>query len=353
VAINPRLWRLILEGARRYNLDPRAVAAIAYHESGGRFGAVGDSGSSFGPFQLHVGGALPAGRGAAWANSPAGVDYALRHMAQAGAAGLQGRAAIAAISRRFERPANPTAEIADAWAHYGGVGGGLGGAGFGQHIPQQRFIHSLRSALGTPYEWGGTSLQNGVDCSGLIWAAARQAGIKGVPRTSQQQFHVGHPVQMNGLRPGDLVFSQWGSEQGAGHVSIYIGNGKIIEAARPGTNVSIKPLSVLQGHILGARRILANPGQTVANVSGFAQQQEGFFNQQRQAAALSLLQSSSQPIKPAAPLVTPQQTIQKFIQAHQPKQPAAPTTPFLQPITPQPADYAAQLDTIHQKLLTA
>lgn len=358
MAINPTLWQWILQGSRRYNLDPRAVAAISFHESGGRFGAVGDGGTSFGPFQLHRGGALPSGKTAAWANSRAGVDYALRQMGSV-AAGLQGHAAVAAISRRFERPADPGSEIADAWQHYGNVAaGGGGGGGFGQHLKQQRFIHDLRSALGTPYVWGGTSLQNGVDCSGLVWAAARAAGIKGLPRVSQDQFHFGTPVKMSGLRPGDLVFSQWGNEQGAGHVSVYIGNGKIIEAAGQGIPVRIANMSVLQGHVLGARRILANPGQSVQNVSGFAKQQEGFFAQNAAGAVSGLLGATPGIKLPTLPTATPQQTLAKIQLAHTPT-----VNPGLQalqqqaqpPATPQLAaqpDYAGRLATLRRKLVT-
>jgi hypothetical protein len=139
LAINPRLWAIIQQYAPRYGLDPRAVAAISMNESGGRFGAVGDNGTSFGPWQLHVGGALPRGKGAAWANSLPGVLYALRTMAASGARGLHGQAAVSAIARNFERPANPGAEIATALSYYrspgfargGGGPAGMGGGGGG------------------------------------------------------------------------------------------------------------------------------------------------------------------------------------------------------------------------------
>lgn len=120
--------QLIASLARRYGVDPRAALAIASVE-GGFHGSVGDNGTSFGPFQLHEGGALPAGRGNAWANSPAGIQYALQHIASV-ARGLHGRAAVSAISSRFERPANVPAEIAKAMGRYGGSipsGGGGGG----------------------------------------------------------------------------------------------------------------------------------------------------------------------------------------------------------------------------------
>lgn len=137
---------LIEQLARRYGVDPRAALAIASVE-GGFHGSVGDNGTSFGPFQLHEGGALPRGRGANWANSYAGINYAMQHIAQI-ARGLHGRQAVAAISSRFERPANVPGEIAKAMGRYGGripAGGNFspamaamagGGGGNGQQLMQ-------------------------------------------------------------------------------------------------------------------------------------------------------------------------------------------------------------------------
>jgi hypothetical protein len=120
------LQNLIAQEARRRGLDPAAVLAVASVE-GGFGGAVGDQGTSYGPFQLHQGGALPRGRGSQWANSPAGIAYALNQIARV-AGGKHGRQAIAAIVSRFERPAAPGAEIAKASSRYGKVGGGAVGA---------------------------------------------------------------------------------------------------------------------------------------------------------------------------------------------------------------------------------
>jgi cell wall-associated NlpC family hydrolase len=103
------------------------VLAVASVEGGVRYGAVGDGGTSFGPFQLHEGGALPRGKSAAWANSPAGLDYAIGRIAASGARGLTGRAAIEAIVRNFERPAAPGAEIDKAHGRYGEFAGIKGG----------------------------------------------------------------------------------------------------------------------------------------------------------------------------------------------------------------------------------
>lgn len=114
----------IAQRSRALGLDPKAVLAIARQE--GLSGGVGDHGTSFGPFQLHQGGALPSGiplsQAQSWAESPAGINYALNRINQV-AHGLRGAQAISAISRGFERPANPSAEIAGAMSAYGkGVG---------------------------------------------------------------------------------------------------------------------------------------------------------------------------------------------------------------------------------------
>jgi hypothetical protein len=148
------LWHLIYAYSHQLRLDPYAVAAVSIAEGGGRFGAVGDGGTSYGPFQLHRGGALPANEDAAWANSPAGVKYAMTRMAVSGAAGLRGLAAIRSIVTRFERPAAPGPEVNRSLGTYqgwSGSGGSLPGPvgapviNFGalQRAQSQRFAKAL------------------------------------------------------------------------------------------------------------------------------------------------------------------------------------------------------------------
>lgn len=148
----------IYADAPKYGIDPDAAAAISNStEWPGRSGA-GDSGTSFGPFQLHVGGALPRGRGRKWAESRAGVNYALRQMAAHGARGLRGPAAIQAISANFERPADVPHEVSQSTAWYRshkGRGGTFPGvqrlahnhAGAVSQVPQQNNTDALRSYL--------------------------------------------------------------------------------------------------------------------------------------------------------------------------------------------------------------
>jgi hypothetical protein len=143
----------IRRSAIKYGVDPEAELSIADVEGGPRGRqSVGDHGTSYGPFQLHEGGALPRGRNAAWAGSNAGIDYATRSMAQSGARGLHGRAAIAAISRGFERPADPAGEIQRALAYYGGSAGVRTAApkppiAFQHNHPQTSGLDAAKGAL--------------------------------------------------------------------------------------------------------------------------------------------------------------------------------------------------------------
>lgn len=94
---------------------------------------------------------------------------------------------------------------------------------------------------GTPYVWGGNSLSNGVDCSGLVQQIYGQLGIS-IPRITYEQAKFGKRVSVHDIRPGDLVFYN-----NYGHVGIYVGNGHIVHAANPKLGVITSNLTNSNG----------------------------------------------------------------------------------------------------------
>jgi|SRR5690242_6449076 len=104
-----------------------------------------------------------------------------------------------------------------------------------------QIIDFARQFLGTPYVWGGTQ-PGGFDCSGLVQYVYKHFGVS-LPRVSYQQSGAGKRISLDQLQPGDLVFWDNSSRNnGADHVAIYIGNGQIIQAPRPGKNVEVSNL---------------------------------------------------------------------------------------------------------------
>jgi cell wall-associated NlpC family hydrolase len=100
--------------------------------------------------------------------------------------------------------------------------------------------------LGKPYRWGAAG-PGAYDCSGLTSQAWEHAGTP-IPRTSQGQWSRLEHVPLDELRPGDLVvyFPQ------ATHVALYLGNGLVVQAPRPGAKVKVSPLAA--NPVLGAVR---------------------------------------------------------------------------------------------------
>ncbi|NDZ80742.1 glycoside hydrolase [Streptomyces sp. SID10853] len=88
-----------------------------------------------------------------------------------------------------------------------------------------------RAQIGKPYVWGATG-PGSYDCSGLTQAAWKAAGVN-LPRTTWDQVKTGTRVATKDLRPGDLVFFY----DDISHVGMYIGNGMMIHAPKPGAYV--------------------------------------------------------------------------------------------------------------------
>ncbi|MFF0740694.1 NlpC/P60 family protein [Streptomyces sp. NPDC004111] len=117
-----------------------------------------------------------------------------------------------------------------AWLNSGALKGGKGGAATSQG---RQAITYATAQIGKPYIWGAEG-PGGFDCSGLTQQAWAAAG-RDIPRTSQEQWRLLPKVPVSAMRPGDLIvyFSD------ASHIGMYLGDGAIVHAPRPGRNVTI------------------------------------------------------------------------------------------------------------------
>ncbi|WP_405735116.1 C40 family peptidase [Streptomyces sp. NBC_00028] len=97
----------------------------------------------------------------------------------------------------------------------------------------KKAVEYATSQIGKPYEWGAEG-PGSYDCSGLTsqaWASAGQP----IPRTSQEQWKQLKKIDIKDMRPGDLII--YNSD--ASHVAMYLGDGAIVHAPRPGRTVTI------------------------------------------------------------------------------------------------------------------
>lgn len=114
-----------------------------------------------------------------------------------------------------------------------------------------RAVAIAQQFLGVPYVWAGED-PTGFDCSGLTKYVYRQLGIELVHFTGSQ-WYAGQRVPIEQLAPGDLVFFNMQS-YGPGHMGMYVGQGKFIEAPRRGTVVRISNLAERAFSYVGAVR---------------------------------------------------------------------------------------------------
>ncbi|MEV3856137.1 NlpC/P60 family protein [Streptomyces sp. NPDC050095] len=97
----------------------------------------------------------------------------------------------------------------------------------------KKAVQFASAQMGKPYVWGAEGPKS-YDCSGLTsqaWAAAGHP----IPRTSQEQWKQLKHIDIKDMRPGDLIIYH----DDASHVGMYVGDGAIIHAPRPGRNVTL------------------------------------------------------------------------------------------------------------------
>jgi cell wall-associated NlpC family hydrolase len=149
------------------------------------------------------------------------------------------KAAAAQAAQQAQQTASAPSIVAPPPVSVPTGGGGSGGAG---HAAAASIaLHYL----GVPYVYGGAS-PSGFDCSGLVMYVYAQLGIS-LPHYTVAQWNATQPI--SSPAPGDLVFFN-----GLGHVGIYIGGGRFVDAPHTGSVVRIDSMSSFGGYD-GARRV--------------------------------------------------------------------------------------------------
>jgi hypothetical protein len=107
-----------------------------------------------------------------------------------------------------------------------------------------RFLDNVKSLRGVPYVWGGAS-RAGLDCSGLVWLAAKQAGIS-IPRTTTAQWAALQHIPADQAQPGDLVYFVGADPPSPGHVGVVdtSGHWTMIDAPQTGETVHQQSFAV-------------------------------------------------------------------------------------------------------------
>ncbi|MGB6205753.1 NlpC/P60 family peptidoglycan endopeptidase RipB [Mycobacterium sp.] len=188
-----------------------------------------------------------------------GWDPTLPSVVSAGAPGDP----VAIANQSLQATANATQTTLDLGRQFlGGLGLNLGGGGGGagtsaNGIPRvygrQAVEYAIRrgsSQMGVPYSWGGGTLNGpskgvdsgagtvGFDCSGLVRYSFAGVGVL-IPRFSGDQYNAGRHIPPSQAKRGDLIFYGPGGSQ---HVTIYLGNGQMLEASGSAGKVTVSPV---------------------------------------------------------------------------------------------------------------
>ena len=118
-------------------------------------------------------------------------------------------------------------------------------------------VRAAEAFRGTPYVMGGSS-RSGFDCSGFTrYIFGESAGVD-LPRTAEEQYYTGKPIDKTDLKAGDLVFFRDTYRHGISHVGMYIGDGRFVHACNPSKGVTVSSLSEQYyiNHWAGARRVI-------------------------------------------------------------------------------------------------
>src|SRR5271168_786556 len=201
-------------------------------------------------FSLLLGLAVPANaEDGAW-------DPTLPPVISAGAPGDP----VAIANQSLQATASATQSTLDLGKQFlGGLGINLGGTtttspnGVPRVYGRQAAEYVIRRAssqMGVPYSWGGGTLNGpskgvdsganivGFDCSGLVRYSFAGVGVL-IPRFSGDQYKAGRHIPPSQAKRGDLIFYGPGGGQ---HVTIYLGNGQMLEASGSAGKVTVSPV---------------------------------------------------------------------------------------------------------------
>ncbi|HEY9305687.1 MAG TPA: NlpC/P60 family peptidoglycan endopeptidase RipB [Mycobacterium sp.] len=169
---------------------------------------------------------------------------------------------VAIANQSLQATANATQTTLDLGRQFlGGLGINLGGSsptatspnGIPRVYGRQAVDYVIRrgsSQMGVPYSWGGGTLNGpskgvdsgagtvGFDCSGLVRYSFAGVGVL-IPRFSGDQYNAGRHIPPSQAKRGDLIFYGPGGTQ---HVTIYLGNGQMLEASGSAGKVTVSPV---------------------------------------------------------------------------------------------------------------
>ncbi|MFT3951895.1 MAG: NlpC/P60 family protein [Oscillospiraceae bacterium] len=115
-------------------------------------------------------------------------------------------------------------------------------------------IEYAKTMVGGAYVWAAAT-QRASDCSGLTMLCYSQIGIY-LPHKASLQVNYGRSVSFDEMQPGDLIFYGYGSYSSVYHVSLYIGNGKIIHAADYSVGIIVSNATMSYNNIVAIKRLV-------------------------------------------------------------------------------------------------
>lgn len=121
-------------------------------------------------------------------------------------------------------------------------------------------VRTAATQIGQRYRLGGESPRTGFDCSGLVYWAYKQHGIK-IPRVTRSQANVGQKISKQNLRPGDIVVFKTRNSPNGLHTGLYAGKNSFIHAPNSKQRVKVESLesgSYWASRLLYGRRVVTS-----------------------------------------------------------------------------------------------